>query len=384
MIKAKRLIALLLLLCMLPLALFACNSQSNEPTESESESAKPTEKPTATEEVIIGTPIDLLGNEDKIKIIGRYQATVTGIALDHTASGIEFSGVMKGKVYVDIRCHAQTYFTVFVDGKRQSDRYEVKAGRKATSLCVADLGEIESEHTVRVLKQTESQYSLAEFRRITLDGELTSPPAEKDFYLEFIGDSLTCAMGNLANSSVASASGARYEDGTQGYAFLTAEKLNADYSIISQSGIGVADSWGDDIVDYYTKLTYSRDKDTPYDFGRVPDMVVINLGTNDYHLNNKFPERDIAARMKDETKAFIELVRESYGEDMPIIWAYDLVGSCMYDTVKQAIDELGGESAGIYTCKLTTNTSGGDGHPNRAGHIKAAEELTNFILSIVE
>ena len=54
----------------------------------------------------------------------------------------------------------------------------------------------------------------------------------------------------------------------------------------------------------------------------------------------------------------------------------------MYDTVKEAIDELGGEEAGIYTLKLTKNTGGGDGHPTKSGHVKAAEELTNFILSL--
>lgn len=368
---------------MLPIALFACDKQTPEPTESESKSETVTQKPKATEEVAVGTPIDLLGNEDKIKIIGRYQSTLTGIACDFTASGIEFCGVMKGKVYVDVRCHSLTYFTVFVDGVRQNKRHEVKGGRNAVTLAVANFGETEGEHTVRILKQTESKFSLAEFRRITLDGELVAPPENKDLYIEFIGDSLSCGLGNLATPSTSSASTAKHEDGTYAYPFLTAEALGADYSIISQSGIGVADSWGDDIIDYYTKLSYSRDKDTLYDFSaRIPDMVVINLGTNDYHLNEKFPEREVASRMKEETKELIKLIREKYGAEMPIIWAYDLVGNCMHDTVKEAIDELGGEGSGIYILKLTKNTGGGDGHPTKSGHVKAAEELTNFILSL--
>ena len=232
MSKIRKFAACLLLLAMLPIALFAYNSQVPEPTESANESEEATQKPTATEEVIVGTPIDLLGNEDKIKIIGRYQTTASGIASDFTASGIEFRGVMKGKVYVDIRCHDLTFFTVFVDGVRQSKRYEVKAGRNATTLTVANFGETSGEHTIRVLKQTESKFSLAEFRRITIDGELSAPPENNELYIEFIGDSLTCGLGNLATPTTSSASTARYEDGTYGYAFLTAEALGADYSII--------------------------------------------------------------------------------------------------------------------------------------------------------
>ena len=75
MSKIIKFAACLLLLAMLPIALFACNSQVPEPTESANESEEATQKPTATEEVIVGTPIDILGNEDKIKIIPRLSNT---------------------------------------------------------------------------------------------------------------------------------------------------------------------------------------------------------------------------------------------------------------------------------------------------------------------
>lgn len=365
---------------LMPLALFGCNG-GGEPTDTEVPTRAPTEKPKETEEKIMGTPISLKENIDKLKLHGRYTVTDSGIACDFVASGIEFTGVMKGEVYLEIKSSAEAYFTVYVDGYRRAKRYEVGGGRFAENIKIADFGDSEAEHTVKVLKQTESRYAISEFRTLTVQGELSAPPAYRDTYIEFIGDSLTCGMGNLGdNSIVSNAQTAKYEDGTHSYGFLAAEALGADHSIISQSGIGIAGSWFDPIGDYYTRLSYSRDRETAYGFERVPDLVVINLGTNDYYLNkDKDPAICTPEQVQQKTVELIELVRSSYGEQVPIVWAYDFVGECRYDAVKAAIDSLGGEEASIYTCKLPQNRGGAQWHPDKSGHSAAAEVLEDFI-----
>ena len=365
------LVSLLLMLTLLPVGLIGCNDA--EPTDTQTEA--PTEKPTEKVEEIKGEEISISENADKLKTWGRYEITDDGIVCDHTASGIEFNGVMQGTVYIDIKTNAETYFTVFVDGVRQRTRFSVSGGRYPERIAIAELKEA-GEHNIRILKQTEARYSTAELQTLVIDGYLTEAPENRDYYIEFIGDSITCGMGNLGTSVNTDAQNATYEDGTYSYAFLASEDLGADCSVISQSGIGIAKSWFDPIKDFYTKLSYCRDKDTDYGFSRTPDMVVINLGTNDYYRGSE-PEAVTAGAIE-----LMELIRSSYGAEVTILWAYGAMGECMFDAVSAAIDTLGGEGARIYSCELTENTAGAAGHPNKSGHIIASTDLKNFIIEI--
>ena len=129
-------------------------------------------------------------------------------------------------------------------------------------------------------------------------------------------------MGAAGNSTISAAqgiNGADWEDATQGYAFRTVEALNADYSIVSESGIGIASSWFDDITNFYGKYSYKRDQRTDYDFARKPDLVIINLGTNDFYLAQD-KDASIVARVKSAVKELINTVHAKYGSDTPILW----------------------------------------------------------------
>lgn len=407
--KLFRILAILLVITMTPVSLIACNDSSNnsetqqESTEmkdteastqktTEKTTAKPTEKP--TEKVPEGQiTVDLASKWSMVKTLGRTTLSDNGIICDHSASGIEFCGTMKNAVYIDVVTSGvksgctTTYFTIYIDGERQPYRLSVEPG--ATELKIANFIE-EGEHTITVVKQTESNYTICEIRSIRLEGELTTPPEQKQLYIEVIGDSLTCGMGNLGVNSSEKPQTPIWEDATQSYGYMIAQDLDADYSIISQSGIGIAGSWYDPLFDFYTKASYSRGKlDKKFDedhsfFLRTPDIIVINLGTNDYFLNkNKDPNMCKPAEVRQKTEEFIELVRDSYGENVPIVWAYGFVGTYLYNEIKGAIDSLGGEDAGIYMCQVPKSTGGAQGHPTVEGHRAAADTLLPVIKEIL-
>ena len=397
-----RIIALLLIVAMLPLSLIACNLEVDEDnTEDTQKSEDPTDKkqpdkdkengktPDDDDEITAdGTrKVDLSYNFRKVKTLGRTSLSDAGIICDHSASGIEFTGTMKGDVYVDVVTSGvkggctTTYFTVYIDGERQPKRLSVEPGRG--ELYVARFAE-EGEHTIRVVKQTESNYTLCLMQYIRLDGKLSTPPKQNDLYIEFIGDSLTCGMGNIGDNSSPNPQTPKWEDATQSYAYMLAEELGADYSIISESGIGISGSWFDPIDKYYTKASYSRDKDTDFEFDRVPDMIVINLGTNDYFLNkDKDPNMCKPEEVEAKTEELIKLVRECSGKDVPIVWAYGFVGDFLLDRINAAIDTLGGEDSDIYTCRLPKNTGGAQGHPTVDGHKAAAEALKPMLYTML-
>lgn len=420
--KFYRIIAMTLILALLafaPAMLVACNAdidieadvnvnkESQEGTEemkeTEAQTEKPTEKPDNSgnnnnnnnnnNEDKEGTiTVNLASDYDKVKTLGRVSYSDKGIICDHSASGIEFTGKMTGAVYVNMVTSGvksgctTTYFTVYIDGERQAIRFSVEPGSE--SLKIANFTGEPAEHTIRLVKQTESNYTLCELRSIKFEGEIMDPPADNDLYIEFIGDSLTCGMGNIGQNGDDKPQTPIWEDASQSYGYMVANDLGADYSIVSESGIGIAGSWFDPLFPFYTKASYSRTKMMPsYTddhafFLRTPDVVVINLGTNDYFVHNdKDPNMSKPEDVERMTGEFIELVRDSYGENMPIVWVHGFVGTFLLDRITAAINKLGGEDAGIYITSVTKNTDGAQGHPTVEGHRKAADEVIAFMNS---
>ncbi len=442
-------VSLLLILAMIPMALFACNSgssdtndQSNEnttptnptgtnPTEGTTKpTTQPTTQTTATttpttqsttkkepEHVFEWSDSDLImeslffeyeEHAELVKHLGRTQwIDGVGIGVDMVASGIEFKGAFIGEVTLDLQCTAkkdnEAYLAVFVDGvrvpdtyfgtKRETGKFHVTSSDGVKTLTIANFSEA-GEHTIRIVKQTESNYALLDFIKLTYTGILDIPPADKDFYIEFIGDSLTCGMGSAGDTTIKGGgsaqgiNGADWEDGTFGYAYRTAQMLDADYSIVSESGIGLAHTWfSAKMGEFYTRTSYNRSTTNMYSFERTPDLVVINLGTNDHYLKSTdghsqhYTDANIVGK---EAKALMETIRSKYGSDVKILWVSGVWTGIEYEEaqVNSAIAELGGEAAGIYSFKLTynaENVKGAEGHPSKAGHDGIMSQVYAYI-----
>jgi hypothetical protein len=125
--------------------------------------------------------------------------------------------------------------------------------------------------------------------------------------------------------------------------------------------------------DFFLAESYFKSATKKYEKTFTPDIVVINLGTND-HGKGASP-----AQFKAGVKALINLVRSTYGDDVKIVWVANMMGGCMQAYSKTVIDELGGKSAGLYLCSLTENRDGGLAHPSKAAHAAAATALAKFI-----
>ena len=309
---------------------------------------------------------------DSLKLHGRTSVTADGIVCDHSATGIEFSAYIEGKVELTVLVSADTYFTVYIDGVRQETRYNVKNGTATLTIANFEEGGV---HNIRILKQTESQHSLSIMKSLSFKGSFEKAPAEKDIFIEFLGDSITCGYGNLCANGTEGPGSAFNEDATQAFAYLTAQKLGVDYSLVSCSGIGVTSSWSGNFTmkDFFSAQSYYRSTSVKYEKTFTPDIVVINLGTNDSSRGSD------SAQFKEDAKALIALVRSTYGENVKIVWVANMMGPCMQTYSKAAIDELGGEAAGLYMCTLTENRDGGLAHPSKTAHSNAATVLANFI-----
>jgi len=348
-----------------------------KPTATQVATKKPTQTvaptPTPTPDPYAKNTYTIKPNKDSIKLVGRTTMVGNYVSCDWSASGIEFTANCKGTVKIKIKGdggqHNCGYFSVYIDGVKQTNRVQVPtSGTKEITIAT---GLKAGEHTFRFLKQTFVKHAKFTIQSIIMNGTLSEKaPAQQKYYMEVIGDSITSGHGILEKNGNPSSF-----DATSAYAFLAAETLKSDYSIVSVDGIGVTKGYQTETMpQVYPYTCWYRNSTKKYTPDRQANVVVINLGTNDATKGS-----DPTQYIKD-VKTLISQVREIY-KDVPIVWIYNSMRADHWQHTQTAINDLGGEGAGIYMLKFTANTAGGNGHPSAAAHIKDAQDLANFIKS---
>lgn len=372
---------LCLSICLIPL--ISCSGNGGEnPGSAESESTdgqEPTLEPGPVEPP---KPVEPQGENyllsdvaDQVRLLGRCAVADGAVTCDFTVSGFEVNVNATGSMTLTLDATAQTYFTVFVDGKRQEKRLSVSAGENM-QVELASFAQPGSHH-IRVLKQTEAQKSLCLLKSLTFQGDLLERPADREWLIEFIGDGISCGYSNYhCIDGTPGAESADYQDGTIAYPFLTAKALNADCSVIGFGGMGLtAGTAGYNAADVYSKRSYLRSQTEDYDFARKPNLIVIDLGTNDALCLSQTTKEEV----KTAVKELIATVRALNGEYIPIVWSYNMMNNGCADWIKDAIKELGGEDNRLFMCELTRNNDAGDAHPSEYAHQSSADKLAAFI-----
>ena len=326
----------------------------------------------------------------KYKTQGRTSVQDGLLMLDYSASGFEFEATCAGDVAVTFSAselisgdEGGCYFTVIVDGVAKARDFCRITAKGDTEVTIAT-GLAAGKHSFQIYRQTEIERATVGIKSVRFSGRLENAPANKDLYIEFVGDSITTAYGNLMqNGASGTASYPLYQDATQGYAYLTAQKLNADFSLVARQGIGASVGFQPVSMNVvYPLLRHAKDTTTPYDFARQPDVVVIALGGNDmsrYEANGKTQED-----VKTGFANLLTLVRQK-NPNAKIVWAYGMTPSNARakDLINAVIAEAGGASEGYYSVQLTTNNQGGNGHPYYTAHETMAQELSDFISKTV-
>lgn len=379
----KKTIAIFLLFSCL-FSCVSCSKQDASQTETGTGTAAVSETTTQKQEesnVLEEKKYPIKDCFNYLKVYGRTEQVSDGITCDFTAAGIEFSAYVQETVTLEVSVEGQSvepaknddiYFTVFVDGVRSETRYKASRG-STTKLEIANFEEA-GEHKIQILKQSEIKNGLCTLKSLTFKGRFLEAPKAAEYYIEFIGDSITSGYGNLCVNGTANPEKTIYKDGTQAFAFLTAQSLGADFTMVSCSGVGVAASWRPLVAkELFSAQSYYRSKTTVYTPVRTPDLVVINLGANDETKGVS------AANFRSEARALINLIRSTYGEDVKIVWAYGMTRDGFSAQIKSLIEEMGGAENGLYTVELVRDNSGGASHPIAKMHNTASKQLVRFI-----
>jgi hypothetical protein len=269
-----------------------------------------------------------------IRYMGRFdRSNPKRVKFGHSASRIDFrfrGDSLKVILKDDPRLPLfPNHFRVIIDS---SFIYTLTLNRRETVYTLADFAG-KGEHTVTLIKDTESFLGAVEFGGFLIDfeSEPLDPPPLKGRKIEFIGDSITCGYG-VNGASGAELFRASTESAYYSYAGITARLLDADYISVCRSGIGVARNFEKDrkkrTMPNIYHFTYLGSRDV-WDFtGWNPDVVVINLGTNDFSRDPLVPPGEFYGAYT----GFIKRLRLRY-PDAPIV--------CLMGPMFDEVTELG-------------------------------------------
>lgn len=170
------------------------------------------------------------------------------------------------------------------------------------------------------------------------------------------------------------------------YGWLAAEKLGYEHTQIAQSGMGLVDQWsgGSYIANkaglskqFFKLKNADSGDDTAYDFsGPEPDMVVINVGTNDKNFN---VPSDMYQSAYTE---FLAGIRSKYPNAE--LYAQRLFNGVYAAETQAAVNarQAAGDSKVHYidTTGWLSDADYIDGtHPNESAHVKLADKLAAIL-----
>jgi len=267
--------------------------------------------------------------------------------------------------------------TVLVDGELLP-KLVTSAGEMLYSLAS---GLAEGEHQFEMYRRTEASSGVTVVQGFEVsDGELLEPPAAAARRIEVIGDSITCGYGDEGKAPCSFS--ADTENPYGAYAAALARSLDAELDTVAWSGKGVIYNYNGDRLNPLP-VVYDRvvpdDRKNPWSFARKPDVVIINLGTNDFSTANA----PTSALFTSTYQEFLARLRLLYPEAFILCTVGPMLSSSMLATARTSIAAAvaARSAAGDMRVKayemMTPNSApqGCDSHPNLVTQQAMAAEL---------
>ena len=253
-------------------------------------------------------------------------------------------------------------------------------------------------HTVALRKRSEAYFGSIFLGNITTDGTLGADVAPKR-QIEIVGDSITVGYG--LDGTLPCTNTAALEDNPKTYSAVAADSLGADYSVVAWSGKGLTRNYAASPPDtsplmpeLWTRYG-ANDADDSYTFpaASTPDVVVINLGTNDFsYLGVREPldpstftaamvsfVRDIQTHYPDAQYFLLNspLLSDTYPT------AEDAQKTTQTNAIKAAITQLNSTALHFVDWPTQGSDVGCDYHPNAATNAAEGTVLARAIADVL-
>lgn len=321
-----------------------------------------------------------------VRIVGRHDGCVDD-SIRFSWSGAGFVARIDGTGLRFTQSGNSVRFAVIVDGEEQDD-LTTGSGEQSYE---AVTGLPPGEHTIEVYRQSEASFGTSSLRSVEpIDGKLLEPSPRPERSIEIFGDSVTTGYGNEGESSSCSFS-LETQNFYLSYGARLARGFDAEVSTVAYSGRGVVRNYdgqsGDTIPELFDRaVAASRASVWDYSLAPEPDLVLINLGTNDYSTNND-PEDQAFV---EGYVGLLELIRLRYPEAEIFGTVGPLLSGSDLRTARKNIEAAvahrlveGDEKVHSIEIAAENPSPGCDYHPDLATHERMAGELGQLLGEVV-
>ena len=336
---------------------------------------------------------ELAANGGKIKIMGRSAIGAEGVDFFWTASGFEVNAngsELWARIASDYD-KFEVWISVWLNGI-QTSRLMLNKGEN--NICLYRNLPSASVKNIRVYKETQAMGddSLHRFllKSLSTDGDLL-PVTPQPLKIEFIGDSITSGEGT-AGAKGETDWASIFFGGTKTWAFKIAQRLGADFNVISQSGWGVVCGYDSDfdhaIPKRYKEVCSVVNRfggEREWDFSNFePDWVIVNLGTNDQNPCQSRP--DIAALFEPAVISFLKEIR-ARNPKAKIVWCYGMIGRVLTKQIKRAVGAYKKQSGDknvqfVLLPEIDMQKTAALSHPSEAQQKSAADFLLDKLQNL--
>lgn len=334
---------------------------------------------------------------ENVRLIGRTfeQDGITwlpqsGSAIEFATTGSRILVELAGDENVSNAPDMRPRFAILVDGEVVLDD---TLGKALRTVEVPLDGPVEGA-VIEVMNLSEANQGWIDVRSITVESDVAAPIApttQKASSIAFIGDSITCAYGVEASGNDDPFKTTQ-ENFMKSYAYLAARDLDADYETACYSGYGIVSGWTPDgsrnesmlLPPVYDLVVEGHDG--VWDFAAHPrDVVVINLGTNDFTYTGTDE-----ARMEEFAQgyaAFLAHVREVNPESLIVCTLGSMLGcDALYPTLEKAVADYAAHTGDARVMSYLSEPidyekegCGTMGHPNEGSQRRIADALVSVI-----
>ena len=338
-------------------------------------------------------------DREHMKICGRTTKLGEILYLGYSGSYVEFETVtsrVEATFCTDREVMEEIYHgwaAVYVDDEREpSMRFALTQPQQTLTIFEEQTAR---KVKLRIVKMSEAAFGLVGIKDLLVEGEApVLPTPVRDRKIEFIGDSITCGYGNEGVNGV-DVFCTSQENPEDAYAILTAKSVDADYQLVSWSGIGIITNWVPETAEepleeiLMPKLYQYRDlrldeklglPEEKWNFTEYkPDLVVIFIGTNDdSYVRNKEDRKEVFGT---KYERFLEQVHIS-NPDAAMLCILGTMGQNLCEEEAKRVEDFKRIhptvkiEAMLMPQQLEEDGIGADGHPSKTTHRKAAELLS--------
>lgn len=326
--------------------------------------------------------------------MGRFEPTNFSTSFDWASSTIAFTLYRKAgpgpggyQAALLLSDTGSNWYKVFVNNVHA---FDFPTDPKTVEYPLTGLDfQYEIAYEIVVIKRTEASNSNdpSVFIGLALNDAavelLTQAPAQRRMF--FFGDSITCGYADLGNyNSNCDQASSNLEDNYLAYGPLTARSFGADYQVVSWSGKGVVHNYGDPNLPsvcpncpmpYYFNKTIGTDPSVIYPFQNfVPDVIVSNLGTNDFSDPEPSPEMFEAG--------YLQLI-DQFQQAYPRATVFLACGPMTTSQVCSYVQNVATTAGLTYINQMVVDPQDQSlwscGHPNAAGQNEMAQAMIQVI-----